>query len=104
MKEFHHIGIPSDKTRAGEVYLEGAKLFVTPVDASPNKIEWLRFEADSPMPPELKTTAHVAYQVDNLEAALQGQKVLIEPFMAMEGVRVAFIIEDGAPVEFMQIG
>ncbi|HNY26526.1 MAG TPA: hypothetical protein PLA90_05685 [Candidatus Sumerlaeota bacterium] len=104
MKEFHHIGIPSDKTRAGEIYLEGAKLHVTPVDASPNKIEWLRFEADSPMPSELKTTAHVAYQVDNLEKALEGQKVLIEPFLAMEGVRVAFICEDGVPVELMQLG
>lgn len=104
MKEFHHIGIPSAQARPGEIYLEGAKLFVTPVDASPNKIEWLRFEADSPMPSEMKTTAHVAYQVDNLEKALEGQKVLIEPFQAMEGVRVAFIIEDGAPVEFMQIG
>ena len=51
----------------------------------------------------LKTTAHVAFVVDDLDAALAGQDVLLEPFTPMEGVRVAFIMDDGAPVEFMQL-
>src|SRR5680860_1567358 len=96
MREFHHIGIPSDKQREGEVYLDGAKLFVTPVEASPHCIEWLRFEPESEMPDVLKTTAHVAFKVDDLDAALEGQEVLIPPFEPMEGVRVAFVMEDDA--------
>jgi len=102
--EFHHIGIPTDTQRDGETYLEGAKLFVTDAAADPYKIEWLRFEADSPMPDALKTTPHVAYVVDDMAAALEGQSVLIEPFAPMEGVNVAFIMHDGAPVEFMKLG
>ena len=102
MKNFHHIGIPTTKQHDGETYLEGAKLFITAPDDSENRIEWLRFEEGSPLPDVLKTTAHVAYAVEDLDAALEGQSILMEPFEPMEGVRVAFILEDEAPVELMQ--
>ena len=102
MKEFNHIGIPSSVVREEEIYLEGAKLYVTDFNKSENRIEWLRFEEDSPMPEQLKTIAHVAFMVDDLDKALEGQEILIEPFEPMEGLKVAFVLEDGAPVEFMQ--
>ena len=103
MREFHHIGIPTQQKRPNETYLEGAKLYVTPVEADPMKIEWLRFEAGSPMPQELQTKTHLAYKVDDLDAELKGQKILIEPFTPMPGVRVAFVLHEGVPVEFMQL-
>ncbi len=102
MKEFNHIGIPSSVVREDEIYIEGAKVYVTDFSKSENRIEWLRFEEDSPMPEQLKTIAHVAFMVDDLDQALAGQEVLIEPFEPMEGLKVAFVLEDGAPVEFMQ--
>ncbi len=101
--EFHHVGIPTETRRENEKYLDGGKVFITDADASPYNIEWLRFEADSPMPEELKTIPHVAFKVDNLEAALEGKNVLIEPWSPMEGLQVAFIMDDGAPIEFMQM-
>jgi len=103
MREFHHIGIPTRQQRPNETYLEAAKLYVTSVDADPMKIEWLRFEAGSPMPQELQTQTHLAYKVDNLEAELQGHEVLIPPFVPMPGVKVAFILHEGVPVEFMEL-
>jgi len=103
MKKFHHIGIPTTRSRPGETYLEDARLHVTDSGASEHHIEWLRFEDGSPLPEVLKTTAHVAYEVDDLDAALAGREILLEPFTPMEGVRVAFILDDGAPVEFMQV-
>lgn len=103
MRTLHHFGIPTDKPQQDETYLEGAKLYVTPVDKSPNKIEWLRFEADSPMPDLLKTTSHIAYQVDDLATEMEGREVLLEPFSPMEGVTVAFVVEEGAPIELMQV-
>jgi hypothetical protein len=102
MKTFSHIGIPTSVKRDGETYMEGAKLFVTDFNTSDNKIEWLRFEDDSPMPEQLQSTAHVAFKVDDLEAAMQGQEVLMEPFEPADGIKIAFILEDGAPVELMQ--
>ena len=100
--QFNHVGIPTSEKRDGEIYLEGARLYVTAYDASPYKIEWLRFEAESPMPELLKTTAHVAFMVDDLDQAMAGKQVLLEPFVPMEGLKVGFIIDNGAPVELMQ--
>ena len=102
MKEFSHIGIPTDIVREGEIHLADAKLYVTDFNQSESKIEWLRFEEGSPLPEQLKTIAHVAFKVDDIDAALAGQEVLIEPFEPMEGLKVAFILDEGAPVEFMQ--
>ena len=66
MRTLHHVGIPTAEKHDNETYLEGAKLYITDAAKSPNKIEWLRFEADSPMPDMLKTLPHIAYQVDDL--------------------------------------
>lgn len=101
-KEFHHIGIPTSKQQPAEIHLADAKLFITDANQSEHHIEWLRYEAGSPMPQLLQTTAHVAYTVDSLDAALAGQKVIVEPFVPMEGLRVAFIEDNGAPVEFLE--
>jgi hypothetical protein len=45
---------------------------------------------------------HVAFEVQDLQQALAGQKILIEPNSPSEGILVAFIECDGAPVEFLQ--
>ncbi len=100
--KFHHVGIPSATKREGEVYLEAAKLYVTDAEASPYRIEWLRFEDGSGMPEQLKTGAHVAFEVDDLQAAMAGKTVLIEPFSPMEGVEVAFITDGEAVIELMR--
>jgi len=55
------------------------------------------------MPPIIgKTLPHVAFEVENLEQALEGKEVIIEPNSPSEGVRVAFVVEDGVPVEFLE--
>jgi hypothetical protein len=51
----------------------------------------------------VKTVAHVAFEVDGLEAAIKGQKVIIEPNSPSLGVVVAFIEVNGTPVELLQV-
>jgi len=102
MRELDHIGIPTQVVQPDEIYLEGAKVFVTDYSKSPNKIEWLRFEEDSEFPELIQTTAHIAYKVEDLNAELAGKKILIEPFSANEDLTIAFIEEEGAPIELMQ--
>ena len=59
---------------------------------------------DSPYSPDLvKTVPHVAFEVDDLAAAVKDQRVIIEPNSPSRGVLVAFIEVSGAPVELMQI-
>jgi hypothetical protein len=58
---------------------------------------------DAPYPEIVKTVAHVAFEVDDLERELLGKKVIIEPNSPSPGVTVAFIEDNGAAVEFLQI-
>jgi len=101
MRKLDHIGIPTNVVQENENYMEGAKLFVTDYADSANNIEWLRFEADSEFPALIQSTAHIAYQVEDLEAEMEGKKVLIEPFSPKDGLTIAFVEEEGAPIELM---
>lgn len=103
MRKYHHIGIPTRVVRAGEVHLKEYGLHVSGYDESPYGVEWMRFDPDSPLPELVKTTPHVAFEVDDLEAEIAGREVLIEPDSPSPGVRVAFIVDNGAPVELMEI-
>ena len=104
MRELHHFGIPTAIRQKKENYMAGAKLYVTDVADSPNKIEFLRFEPGSPLPKLLQTTAHIAYKVEDIKKAMAGKEILMEPFSPAPGLQVAFVIEEGIPIEFMQEG
>jgi hypothetical protein len=62
----------------------------------------MRFESGSPVPELVQRVPHVAFEVDDLAAAIAGQDILIAPNSPSPGVTVAFIVSDGAPVEFLQ--
>ena len=99
---YHHIGIPSDVVREGETYLEHIKVHLTDSEANAYGIEWLRFEAGSSMPELIRTVPHVGFAVDDISAAIAGKKVIVEPRSPMEGLTIAFIEDEGAPVEFLE--
>lgn len=99
---YNHIGIPTDTPRDGERYLAEFKMYTQGYMDSPYGVEWLRFEPDCPLPELVKTVPHVAFIVDDLGAAITGKEILIEPNSPIEGMTVAFITDNGAPVEFMQ--
>ncbi len=102
MRTYHHIGIPTTIPRAGEAYLPEYKVYHSGFETSAYGIEWMRYEEGCPLPDLVKTVAHVAFEVDDLEAELEGKDVLIAPNSPSPGVRVAFIVENGAPVELLQ--
>jgi hypothetical protein len=103
MRKYHHVGIPTTERRPDEVHLKHLKIFVSGYRKSPYNIEWTRYEVDAPYPEIVKTVPHVAFEVDDLEHELLGKKVIIESNCPSPGVTVAFIEDDGAPVEFLQI-
>ena len=103
MLKYHHIGIPTDIPRENETYLDKPKMYVSGYEDSPYGVEWMRFEPDSPLPELVKTVPHVAFEVDDLESAIHGNELLIPPNSPSEGITVAFIIDNGAPIEFLHI-
>ncbi len=101
--KFNHIGIPTTKTFDGEIELPHLKMTVSDHRNNPFGIQWQRFHADAPYPEIVKTVPHVAFEVDCLADALRGHTVLIEPNSPIDGVVVAFILVNDAPVELMQV-
>ena len=100
---FDHIGLITEVARPGESFVEATRVWVTSPRASAYNVEYLRFEPDTPVTGPLRTEPHVAYRVDDVEAAAAGHEVLAGPFDVGGGfVRVAFVLIDGAVVEFMQ--
>jgi len=103
LNQFHHFGVPTSVVQDNETYVEGAKVYVTDPDSHPYRVEFLRFEADSPLPEVVRTRPHAAYVVENLDDAISDENVLIEPFDATERIRAAFIVDGEAIIELMEM-
>jgi hypothetical protein len=96
------VGIPTQTPREGERYLAEFGVYVAGYETSEFGIEWMRFEPDCPLPRLVQTVPHVAFRVDDLERELEGREVIIEPNSPSPGIRVAFIVENDAPVELLE--
>jgi hypothetical protein len=99
---YHHIGIPTDRPLPEEDYIAEFKAYASGYAQSPYGIEWMRFEPGSPLPELVKAVPHVAFVVEDIRAAIEGKQILIAPNSPADGVTVAFIVDNGAPVEFLQ--
>lgn len=99
---YHHLGIPTTVPHPDEVYLPELKLYVRGFDTSPYGIEWMRFDPDCAVSDLIRTVPHIAFEVDDLDAALAELGVTAEISSPSEGVRVAMIVDDGATVELIE--
>jgi hypothetical protein len=102
--KYHHLGIPTDKIMPDEKYLPQFKFYVSGFPASPFGIEWMRFEMDSPIDQLIQTIPHLAFEVDDLDYELKEHnlKILTPPNPPAEGIRVAMIEHNGAPIELIE--
>ena len=102
MMKFNHVGIPTDRRFDGEIDLPHLKMTVSDHENNPYGIQWQRYWDNAPYPELVKTVPHVAFVVDDLEKALEDTHVIIPPNSPSEGLMVAFIEVNGAPVELME--
>ena len=99
---YHHVGIPSGTRVEGMTRIDHLRIECTDHESNPFGIQWMCYDPDCPVPPLVREVAHVAFEVDDLAAALVGKTVIIPPNSPSPGVLVAFIEEAGAPVELLQ--
>jgi len=99
---YHHVGIPTTSAVEGMTRLEHLRIACTDHESNPFGIQWMCYDADCAVPPLVRHVAHVAFEVDDLEEALIGKKVIIPPNSPSPRVLVAFIEDAGAPVELLQ--
>ncbi len=104
--KYHHLGIPTDKKMPNEKYLPQFKFYVSGFSTSPFGVEWMRFEEDSPIDKLIQTVPHIAFEVENLDLELKSRdlKVITEPNPPADGIRVAMIEHNGAPIELIEFG
>jgi hypothetical protein len=100
---FHHLGVPTSIRSEDESYSERGKVHLTDPEKHPFRVEFLRFDPDSPMPEIVKTTPHAAFAVDSIDKALEGRTVVVPPFDASDTLRVAFFMDGDALIEVMEM-
>ena len=102
--KYHHLGIPTNIKMPNERYLPQFGFYVSGFETSPFGVEWMRFEKNSPIHQLIQTVPHLAFEVENLdyELANRNLKVITEPNPPMEGIRVAMIEHNGAPIELIE--
>ena len=100
--KFHHIGIPTNTLQKNERYSSKFKMYTSDSPNSDFHIQYHRFEKDSPLPELLKTVTHIAFKVDNMNEAIEGKKILLEPYFPFEGFQVAVIEDSGMPIELIE--
>lgn len=102
--KYNHLGVPTTEHNPAELYDTKYKFYTWGYENSEFNIQMMRFDADAPFPAVLKKYPHVAFQVPDLQQAVQGRKILWGPIESKPGLFVA-MIEDpatGMPVELLQ--
>ena len=99
---FDHIGIVTTEKKPGEGFVPATRVWRTDFQRHPFRVEWLRFEPDSPVPRPVREMPHVAYRVDDIQASAQGLEVLLEPFDVGPRIVGFYQTVDGAVVELVK--
>jgi len=102
--EFDHVGIPTTEKKLDEQFVEATRVWITDAHKHPFRVEWLRFEPDSPVTGPLREMPHIGFRVENAEKITElskGMKVLLEPFDVGFAVAGFYQSSDGACVELV---
>lgn len=102
--KYHHMGIPTRNKLPDEKYLPQFKFYVSGFSTSPFGIEWMRFEKECSVNKLIQSVPHIAFEVENLdyELANRGLKIITAPNPPADGIRVAMIEHNGAPIELIE--
>ena len=77
-------------------------MYVQGFDTSPYGEEWMRFAPDSPISELVQKVPHIAFEVDDIEEDCEGKEIITEPHSIGEGIKVAMILRNGAPIELLE--
>jgi len=99
--KYEHFGIPVKEKQKGMIYFPEYKVWCSDYEKDPLRIEWVFFEKDCEMHPLIQTTPHVCFLVEDIKQAVHGKKILLAPTF-YQGYHMAFIEENGVPIEFLE--
>ena len=85
---YHHMGVPTSEQRPGEHYSSTFRMDLS--------------GGEDPGGFRIQSTPHVAFQVNDLEAAVADENLLLGPYEPFSGFKVAIIEEEGVPIELIE--
>ena len=97
-----HVGITAYEPMPDENWIEQSKCWVTNPRNHPESIEFLRYHPDSKVPDRIKNNPHVAFRVEEIAPHIEGQEILIPPFVVAGFVEAVFIWKHNTVFEYMR--
>lgn len=98
--KYLHTGMPVCAKMKGMAYMDNLKVWIT-MDKTYN-VEYLYFEPFSPMAAAIQEETHLAFQVEDIEKATKGKKILWPVTDIGKGAKIAFIYDKDLVVELYQ--
>jgi hypothetical protein len=86
--QFDHVGIPTTESKPGMTFVPATRVWITEAHQHPFRVEWLRYEPDSPVTGPLHDQPHVGYRVQKVEQIAElskGMKVCWSRSMRVRG-------------------
>ena len=99
--KYMHTGMIVGEKMPNMMYVEPLKVWITDASLDKYAIEFLYFEPDSPMAAAIQEQPHVAYQVEDIDAALEGKAILWNK-MDIGNAYIAFVYDNDTVGEFYQ--
>jgi hypothetical protein len=100
--EFHHLGVPSQKIGMGERFSARFGMYTSDSECGLARVQWHRFDPESPLDPLIRSIPHAAFKVSDLDAAVAGHRLLLDPYEPIQGYRAAIIEDGGVPIELIE--
>ncbi len=99
--KYMHTGMIVGEKLPDMNFVEPLKVWITDASKDPYSIEFLYFEPDSPMAAAIQECPHVAYEVEDIDAAMADKAVLWNK-MDIGAAYIAFVYDHDTVVEFYQ--
>lgn len=98
---FDHVGITTTMPQLDENWVEQSRVWVTNPRNHPEHIEFLRYAEGTTVPDAVRNNPHIAFRVDDLAPHIEGQEILIPPFIVGDFLEVVFIRKHNTVFEYM---
>ncbi len=100
--EYHHIGIVTDEPKPNEFYSKKFDIWTADVEGSRIDAQWHRLGDNHPFHPLMAKYPHIAFKVNDIEKACEGEEVIMEIYEPIPGYKAAMINDAGLPIEFVE--
>jgi len=92
LMQFDHVGIPTTETKPGMTFVPATRVWITEAHDHPYRVEWLRYEPDSPVTGPLHDQPHVGFRVRKVEQIAEEQALLKKKGLDLDPARAARLL------------